>query len=96
MLCNRGQDFRTAFEKIGGLRALTAAPFMALTASAPPEIEATIVSSLHLNRPVFVRCDLYRPNIFLSATAIKDINVRFAISITTFFISMSTLGFREI
>ena len=52
---------------------------MALTASAPPEIEATIVSSLHLNGPVFVRCDLNRPNIYLSATAIKDVNVRFAI-----------------
>ena len=66
---------------------------MALTAS---EVEATIINSLHLNRPVFVRCDLNRPNIYLSATAIRDINVRFAINIANIFISMSTLGFREI
>ena len=58
---------------------------MALTASAPPKIEATILSSLHLNRPVFVRCDLNRPNIYLSATAVKDLNVRFAINIANIY-----------
>ena len=39
---DRGQDFRKSFKMIGGLRALSSAPFMALSASAPPDIEAEI------------------------------------------------------
>ena len=58
----RGKDFRTSFEKIGSLRAFTDVPFMALTASAPADIEATIVNSLHLESPVFIRGDVDRPN----------------------------------
>ena len=45
---------------------MTTAPFMALTASAPPEIEVTIISSLHLKEPVAVTWQLDRPNIYLS------------------------------
>ena len=71
----RGKDFRTAFDKIGGVRALTDVPFMALTASAPPEVEAAIISSLQLNNPVVVHCDLDRPNIYFSSTSIKTLNV---------------------
>ena len=71
----RGRDFRTAFAKIGGLRALTQAPFMALTASAPPAIQETISKSLHLKDPTCVLQGLDRPNIYLSASAIKSLNV---------------------
>ena len=39
---DRGQDFRKSFKMIGGLRALLYAPFMALSASAPPDVEAEI------------------------------------------------------
>ena len=42
---DRGQDFRKSFKMIGGLRALLSAPFMALSASAPPDIEAEIIVS---------------------------------------------------
>ena len=73
--CIRGKDFRTAFDRMGGVRALVDVPFMALTASAPPEIEATIVSSLQLNNPVIVHCDLDRPNIYFSCSPIKTLNV---------------------
>lgn len=48
---------------------------MALTASAPAEIETSIVSSLHLNNPVFVHCDLDRPNIYMSVNSIKSLSV---------------------
>ena len=43
-VCNviRGDDFRTAFKKLGGLRSLTCAPFMALSASAPSHVEKVI------------------------------------------------------
>ena len=58
---NRGHDFRTAFDKLGGLRALTDAPFMALTASAPAGIQSKIIESLHLKDPVIVS---YSPTYF--------------------------------
>ena len=49
-------DFRPwkSFSRLGGLWVLTTAHFMALTASALPEIEATIISSLHLREPIVV------------------------------------------
>ena len=62
----RGSDFRTTFSRLGGLRALTTAPIVALTASAPPEIEATIISSLYLREPIVVTRQLDRPNIYIS------------------------------
>ena len=65
---DRGQDFRKSFKMIGGLRALLSAPFMALSASAPPDIEAEIIESLDLNSPAIITCDLNRPNIFFSAS----------------------------
>ena len=40
---NRGSDFRLSFAELGRLRALTSVPFMALTASAPPETQDFIV-----------------------------------------------------
>ena len=71
---------RTDFEKIGGLRALTSVPFMALTASAPPEVRATIIKLLHLSNPVYVEGSLDRPNIYMSASTIKSVNVSVRLS----------------
>ena len=62
----RGPTFRTAFQKLGGLRAITKAPIMALTASAPPAFEREIVNSLALDNTVVVREQLNRPNIYIS------------------------------
>jgi superfamily II DNA helicase RecQ len=50
---------------------------MALTASAPPAIQETISKSLHLKDPAYVLQGLDRPNIFLSASPIKALNVSF-------------------
>ena len=58
-------DFRKAFSKLGGLRALTNAPFMALTASAPSHIESQICHSLHLKKPVVVSQPLDRRNNYI-------------------------------
>ena len=74
-LCCRGSDFRTSFRSIGGLRALTDAPFIALSASAPPSVEKCIVDSLHLKSPVHVSHSLDRPNIFLSYSKSKGLTV---------------------
>ena len=61
---DRGQDFRKSFKM---LRALLSAPFMALSASAPPDVEAEIRVS-RPNSPAIIVCDLNRPNIFFSAS----------------------------
>ena len=72
----RGKAFRPAFAKIGGLRALAQAPFMALTATASPETQEVIMKSLHLVRPVVVSQRLDRPNIHLSAGPIKTMTCK--------------------
>ena len=76
MFILQGSDFRKSFSRLRGLRALTTAPFMALTASAPPEIEATIISSLHLREPIVVTCPLDRPNIYLSTCKSVGLKVK--------------------
>lgn len=45
---------------------MTTAHFMALTALALPEIEATVIDSLHLREPIVVTRQLDRRNIYLS------------------------------
>ena len=60
----RGSDFRKSFAGIGDLRALTNAPVMTLTASAPPHVEVELVKSLHLQKIVYVKQPLDRPNTF--------------------------------
>ena len=71
----RGQSFRKSFDMIGGLRALISVPFMALSASAPPDIEAEIIESLDLKSPEIVVCDLNRRNIFFSASSKYTVTV---------------------
>ena len=71
----RGHNFRTAFSKIGALRALTSVPFMALTASAPSDVQVEITNLLHMSTPVIVSCSLDRPNIYLSTSQVKSLNV---------------------
>ena len=61
----RGKDFRKSFSILGDLRALTKAPVLSMTASAPPRVEAELVQLLHLKNPVFVKSSLNRANIFL-------------------------------
>ena len=60
----RGKDFRTSFSRIGGLQALTRAPIISLTASAPPAIEEQLLESLSMHSPTFIKYTLDRPNIF--------------------------------
>lgn len=71
----RGSDFRTAFHKLGGLRSLIDAPFMALSASAPSQVQETIIETLCLRSPDIVSCDLNRANIFLSVSSILSLAV---------------------
>ena len=48
---------------------------MALTATAPPNVEATLTNSLHISNAVVVRQPLDRPNIYLSASRGFDVKV---------------------
>ena len=82
---------------MGGLRALTDVPFIALSASTPPTVQSEIIRSLQLLSPVVVSCDLNRPNIFFSASPIKSLSI----SLMTMFIlsiidSFGTCIHREI
>ena len=63
ILENWGESSRTAFKRLGGLRALTVAPFMALSASAPSGVEQCVKESLELRDCVMVKVPLDRPNI---------------------------------
>ena len=76
-LLTGGKDFRCSFSLLGGLRALTTAPFLALTASAPPSIVSEIAETLHFTDPVNVFRPLNRPNIFLSASRSTSISVSY-------------------
>lgn len=71
----RGSDFRQVFSRIGGLRALTSVTFMALTASAPPTIQAEICSLLHFYHPVVVTRPLDQANIYLSVSKSSGVKV---------------------
>ena len=71
----RGKDFRTAFRKLGGLRALTNAPFMALTATASEEMQASIEELLNMAEPVVISRSIDRPNVYYSASTIKSLDV---------------------
>ena len=71
----RGTDFRRCFQQLGGLRALTEAPIIALTATAPEEIKSSICDSLGLFEPAVISQTLDRPNIFFSASRSKGLNV---------------------
>ena len=72
---SRGKDFRKCFKEIGGLRALTDVPIMALTATAPEAMKASICSSLGLTEPVVISQTLDRPNIYFSTCKSKGLNV---------------------
>lgn len=74
LICLRGSDFRNSFFRLGVLQALSKAPFIALTASAPPHVQAEILSSIHMHDPLFVSQPLDRPNIYMSAS--KSLGVK--------------------
>lgn len=66
-----------SFKSIGGLRALTDVPVMALSASASPPIVKSIVDSLHLKTPVEIFHSLDRPNIYFSYGVSKGLAVSY-------------------
>ena len=70
-----GAQFRTCFRKIGGLRALTDVPLIAVTATAPIVVQSEICDSLGLKEPAVILQTLDRPNIFLSCSKSKGLNV---------------------
>lgn len=58
-----GHDFRPAYRRIGVFSAALAAPTLALTASATPEVRDDIIRSLALDDPLFVLRSFDRPNL---------------------------------
>ena len=72
---SRGPEFRTCFREIGGLRALSDAPIIALTATAPHGIKTSICDSLGLSEPAVILQTLDRPNIYLSTCKSRGLRV---------------------
>lgn len=64
-----GHDFRDSYRKLGQLRSIfPRVPFMALTATATPEVRLDICKSLRLKNPVVTCTGFDRPNLFLSVS----------------------------
>ncbi|XP_052255826.1 bifunctional 3'-5' exonuclease/ATP-dependent helicase WRN-like isoform X2 [Dreissena polymorpha] len=64
-----GHDFRDSYRKLGQLRSLFSnTPFMALTATATPEVRLDICKSLRMKNPIITCTGFDRPNLFLSVS----------------------------
>lgn len=62
-----GHDFREEYRDLGRIRRELACPVIALTATATPEVQKEIVSSLELKSPLVRVHGFYRSNLKLSA-----------------------------
>jgi ATP-dependent DNA helicase RecQ len=61
-----GHDFRPDYMMLGAIvERLGRPPVLALTATAPPEVQEDIVAQLHMRDPFRVVGELVRPNLFL-------------------------------
>jgi len=61
-----GHDFRPDYLKLGSLRLqFSDVPWIALTATATPHVQADVLTSLQLRKPTAIfKTDCYRPNLF--------------------------------
>lgn len=61
-----GHDFRQAYRELGKLKtSFPHVPFMAVTATATPNVRKDIVGALHLKNPVLTCTSFNRPNLYL-------------------------------
>ena len=68
-----GHDFRPDYLEVGErLRALTDAPFLAMTATAAPPVRRDLVRSLAFTDHLLVQADLSRPNLQLAVHRVAD------------------------
>ncbi len=73
-----GHDFRPEYLRLGELRQLVAAPAVALTATATPQVMAEIVRELHMRDPLQVRGDFRRPNLAFAVQRLRGDGERIA------------------
>jgi ATP-dependent DNA helicase RecQ len=76
-----GHDFRPEYLRLGELRQLVAAPAVALTATATPQVMNEIVRELHMREPVMVRGDFRRPNLAFSVQRLRGEKERIAATV---------------
>lgn len=68
-----GPDFRPAYLKLGAVVAqLQPRAVLALTATAPTNVQADIEAGLHLRQPVRSIASVDRPNVYLGVEAVAD------------------------
>jgi ATP-dependent DNA helicase RecQ len=73
-----GHDFRPEYLRLGELRQLVAAPTIALTATATPQVMNEIVRELHMREPLMVRGDFRRPNLAFAVQRLRGERERIA------------------
>jgi len=66
-----GHDFRPEYLRLGEMRGVTAAPMIALTATATPAVRTEIASALGLHDPVSITGSFVRPNLMFSSHALR-------------------------
>jgi ATP-dependent DNA helicase RecQ len=77
-----GHDFRPEYMRLHELRAVVAAPIIALTATATPRVLAEIADGLALRSPAIVRGDFRRPNLSFEVQRHRGDETRLAATIT--------------
>ncbi|HEU5061320.1 MAG TPA: RecQ family ATP-dependent DNA helicase, partial [Kofleriaceae bacterium] len=76
-----GHDFRPEYLRLGELRRLVAAPAVALTATATPQVMNEIVRELHMRDPLLVRGDFRRPNLAFAVQRLRSEKERIAATV---------------
>ena len=76
-----GHDFRPEYLRLGELRRLVAAPAVALTATATPQVMNEIVRELHMRDPMMVRGDFRRPNLAFAVQRLRGEKERIAATV---------------
>ncbi|MEM7156059.1 MAG: ATP-dependent DNA helicase RecQ [Myxococcota bacterium] len=77
-----GHDFRPEYLRLGELRGATAAPIIALTATATPRVRTEIQRALGLRKPAEVLGSFARPNLALSCHSLRTDAMRIEATVT--------------
>ena len=71
-----GHDFRPDYLKLGSLRTqFSHVPWVALTATATPNVQGDIINSLNLCKPTVFKVPCHRPNLYYDVWYVLSVNL---------------------
>ena len=78
-----GHDFRPDYLKLGSLRLqFSDVPWIALTATATPHVQADVLTSLQLRKPTAIfKTDCYRPNLFYDVWCVSGFMITVSLTV---------------